>query len=197
MYFLHISFKNTYCKFIFWAGLFSCIRLDILVISRCFSYWATSVYKKFVLILSVLLPVFTPQARDATSADMIKQIDYLQKRHEVLASNIANVNTPKYKAKDVSAPDFSSSKKHKVYSPKTHLKVTNARHIKPTRLRSNGKYEVVSDNSGKLKPNKNNVDMAAQISKMASNSDDVSAALKNYRSAMDLISTASDQGARR
>ena len=52
----------------------------------------------------------------------------------------------------------------------------------------------MKDNSGAIKPNKNNVDLAKQIKKLAVNNDEAALALKNYRSAMDLISTAADPG---
>ena len=100
---------------------------------------------------------------------------------------------PKAKAKDVEAPDFMMGKKRKVKAPRVKLRATNTKHIKPTRAHSD-KYNLINDNSGAMKPNKNNVDLAQQISKASSNSDEVSVALKNYKSSMDLIANAADPG---
>lgn len=152
--------------------------------------------KKIVVFLASTFLALSASGRDATTSNMMKQVDYLQKRHEVLAANIANSNTPKYKAKDVEAPEFMMKKNRKVKSPKVKLRSTNARHIRPTRTQS-GKYHLTNDNSGAMKPNKNNVDLAKQVSKIASNSDEVSVALKNYKSSMDLIANAADSGGHR
>jgi len=153
--------------------------------------------KRIAIILSLLLLNLQAVARDSTTSDMMKQIEYLQKKHEVLATNIANANTPKYKAKDVEAPNTLSARKRKVSSPKVKLKSTHRYHIKPRRLTSSDKHHIMEDNSGNMKPNKNNVDLANQVSKIASNSDDVSIALKNLRSSFALISSAADPGGHR
>lgn len=153
--------------------------------------------ERIAILLSLLLLSTPAMAKDSTTSNMMKQIEHLQKKHEVLATNIANANTPKYKAKDVAAPNILSAKKRKVTSPRVKLKSTHRHHIKPRRLSSSDKHHVIEDKSGEMKPNKNNVDLAKQVSKIAANSDDVSVALKNYRSSFDLISSAADQGGHR
>lgn len=152
--------------------------------------------KKIVVFLASTLLAFSALGGDATTANIMKQVDYLQKKHEVLAANVANSNTPKYRAKDIEAPDFMLKKNRKVKSPRVKLRATNARHIKPNRAQGD-KYSLINDNSGAMKPNKNNVDLSKQVSKMASNSDEVSVALKNYKSSMDLIANAADPGGHR
>lgn len=152
--------------------------------------------KKLSVLICLSFLAFPAFSRDQTNSDLIKQIDYLQQKHEVLATNVANSNSPKYRAKDLEAPDF-MHRKSKVKAPKMRMKITNNRHIKPNQALSSNKYKVLEDNSGAMKPNKNNVNLAKQVSKMAANSDEMSAALKHYRSNMDLISTASDQGGHR
>lgn len=152
--------------------------------------------RKIAVLVSLILLSLKANAADSTTKDMMKQIEYLQKKHEVLATNIANSNTPKYRAKDVEAPDFMMGKKRKVNSPRVKLRATNTKHIRPTRAHSD-KYNIINDNSGATKPNKNNVDLAKQVSKAAANSDEVSVALKNYKSSMDLIANAADPGGHR
>lgn len=152
--------------------------------------------KKIAVFLSLSLLCFKAVAADSTTKDMMKQIDYLQKKHEVLSTNIANSNTPEYRAKDIESPDFMMGKKRNVKSPRVKLRATNTKHIKPIRTHSD-KYKVINDNSGAIKPNKNNVDLAQQVSKVASNNDEVSVALKNYKSSMDLIANAADPGGHR
>ena len=119
----------------------------------------------------------------------------MQKKHEVLASNIANVSTPEYITKDIEKPHHMSDKKHKVRVQKVRMNLTNQRHIKADNGKNAGKYNSILDKTSPMKPNKNNVDLASQIGKMAVNSDNTSEALKNYRSSMELLGMASDSGA--
>lgn len=152
--------------------------------------------RKISMIFSLILLGISADAKDSTSSGIMKQVDYLQKKHEILASNIANANTPKYTAKDVEAPESISRNKRKVRAPRVKLKVTNAKHLKPVKAYSD-RYNIINDNSGEMKPNKNNVDLAKQVSKAAVNSDEVAIALKNYKSSMDLIANAADPGGHR
>ena len=131
-------------------------------------------------------------AEDSTTTKLLKQADYLQNRHEILAQNIANVSTPKYTAQDLEKPEFLEPKSHKVKVKPVRIRTTDPRHL-AGKNRSH-KYAIVKDKSSPMKPNKNNVDIAKQVTNMAQNSDETSAALKNYRSAMDLISAASGTG---
>jgi hypothetical protein len=63
----------------------------------------------FITILCILITRIS-FAQDKTTEALIKQIDYLQKRHEIIASNIANVSTPHYRAEDALKPDIISKK---------------------------------------------------------------------------------------
>jgi len=144
---------------------------------------------KFIAFL--LIVILTPcrlMADDVTTSKLIKQVDYLQTRHEVLAQNVANVSTPKYTTQDLEKPEFLAPKQHKVKVPKVHMKVTNTHHLRGKH--KNSKYMVTLDKESPMKANKNNVDMAKQVTNIAQNSDEAAVALKNYRSAMDLINSA-------
>ena len=145
------------------------------------------------LFIFLIFPI-TAFAQDVTTDNIAKQIDYLQKKHEVLASNIANVSTPKYITKDIENPESLDTKKHKVRVQKVRMKLTNSKHIKADHGKEAGRYNTVLDKTSPMKPNKNNVDLASQVGKMASNSDNTSEALKNYRSSMELLGMASDSG---
>jgi flagellar basal-body rod protein FlgB len=142
-----------------------------------------------MIFLSIAMHPFVVMAEDVTTSNLIKQVDYLQTRHEVLAQNVANVSTPKYTTQDLEKPEFLASKNHKVKVPKVKMRITNSHHL--AGKHKNSKYSVVLDKESPMKPNKNNVDMAKQVTNIAQNSDESAAALKNYRSAMDLINAAS------
>lgn len=145
-----------------------------------------------VFILVAMCAPLIVTAEDSTTIKLLKKIDYLQNRHEVLAQNIANVSTPKYITKDLETPDVLESKTHKVKVKRVHIRATNPHHF--SGANKNHKYSVMLDKKSPMKANKNNVDITKQVTNMAQNSDETSAALKNYRSAMDLISAASGTG---
>ncbi|WP_142847856.1 flagellar basal body rod protein FlgB [Telmatospirillum sp. J64-1] len=54
------------------------------------------------------------------------RMDWVAKRQEVLAQNIANADTPKYQPRDVKALDFKS---HLGQQPQVAAAVTNPRHV--------------------------------------------------------------------
>jgi len=143
------------------------------------------------ILVAISLPSIA-MAVDATTEKLIKQADYLQHRHEVIAQNIANVSTPKYITQDVEKPEFLAPKQHKVKIKKVRMATTNPHHM--AGRSKNQKYSTTLDKTSPMKPNKNNVDLTKQVTNIAQNSDETAAALKNYRSAMDLISAASGTG---
>jgi flagellar basal-body rod protein FlgB len=146
-------------------------------------------------IMSILFAISTPlivTAEDSTTKQLLKKIDYLQNRHEILAQNIANVSTPKYITKDLETPDSLESKAHKIKVKRVSIRTTNPHHF--SGANKNHKYSITLDKKSPMKANKNNVDITKQVTNIAQNSDETSTALKNYRSAMDLISAASGTG---
>jgi len=106
------------------------------------------------------------QASDVTSL-LFSQLNFRGERQKVIASNIANLNTPEYKTKDLSFQDHLQNTNQDL-----PLYVTNSKHI-PFDLddapkTSNMKqYEVKGldeQNDG------NNVNLDQQMSEMAKNS---------------------------
>ena len=142
---------------------------------------------RFLFIITALTPMVSMGA-DETTSKLIKQVDYLQTRHEVLAQNVANVSTPKYTTQDLAKPEFLAPKQHKIKVPKVQMRVTNPHHL--AGKQKNSKYSTILDKESPMKPNKNNVDITKQVTNIAQNSDEAAAALKNYRSAMDLVNAA-------
>lgn len=56
------------------------------------------------------------------------KLDYLVERQKIVATNIANVDTPGYVAQDLEEPDFAGIVK-KITTPKMQMVVTNPNHI--------------------------------------------------------------------
>jgi flagellar basal-body rod protein FlgB len=86
-------------------------------------------------------------------------INFTTKRHGVLSSNIANVDTPGYKTKDL---DFNY-----LVEKNTHeLKVTNNRHISSS---ENDRIDDIKINTVPSWGDSNNVELDMEIAKMTEN----------------------------
>ena len=85
-------------------------------------------------------------------------LDYSWKRHKVILSNIANADTPNYKALDVV---------FKKEVQKLSLKVTRPKHIKPPEEKV--KFRVVEIKRGLVGNDKNNVSVEEEMAKLAQN----------------------------
>lgn len=84
-------------------------------------------------------------------------LSWTSKRQQALAANVANLDTPGYRAKDYSFQEQLSS---------ISLQVTSSRHIAPVEDSSSAQmYEV----SSKDKPNRNNVDIERELTEITKN----------------------------
>jgi flagellar basal-body rod protein FlgB len=115
-----------------------------------------------------------------------QKMAYVDERHAVIAENIANANTPKYKAKDLKSVDF--GKLVKASSGKLQMTATDPRHIQPPGAGSTFATETVK--SWDTSPNGNSVDLVEQSQKMQANAGDQQAAIRTYAKVADLIRTA-------
>ena len=86
-------------------------------------------------------------------------------RTEILASNIANADTPGYKAKDI---DFRSVLKQQTVQP-SRLQATNPKHFQNAEIGKSTAY-VQFSNSGQPTLDGNTVDVQQEQLKFASNS---------------------------
>lgn len=87
-------------------------------------------------------------------------ITYTAKRHGVLLSNIANVDTPEYRAKDLLFPEL-------VEEESLKLLTTNEKHIQnePSKGLKEEVVELVPENWD----DKNNVELDKEVAKMTEN----------------------------
>ncbi len=88
---------------------------------------------------------------------MAAKMDYLDKRQQVLAQNMANANTPGYQSKDLTKVDFGAVLKKISNTSKldVHLETTNAKHLPGPDAVRNARdakdrltYEVAPDKNG-------------------------------------------------
>lgn len=89
-----------------------------------------------------------------------KQAEWLSVRQEVVATNIANVNTPQYKAKDVSSFDAVLD------NTSMRMARTNAAHFGDSQLSNNVKVEeaALNDEIG-IQESGNTVALSKELSK--------------------------------
>lgn len=89
------------------------------------------------------------------------------RRAQLLAANIANADTPKFKAKDI---DFNAALQQAITHPKGHgpLTATNQRHVQPASFRYG--YEVLYRQPRQPSIDGNTVETETEMSEFTENS---------------------------
>lgn len=101
-----------------------------------------------------------------TISMLSKTLDGLQLRQEAISNNIANVDTPGYKRKDV---DFKSQLKAALAEDKGKLSNTNNRHLSTATNLNEFSPEIRTDNNTSFRNDGNNVDIDYEMSALAKN----------------------------
>jgi len=97
---------------------------------------------------------------------LFKNLSFRNEKQKIIAANIANINTPGYKTKDLKFNDLLNKKKEKDLP----LMVTNPKHIPffiEDKIKST--YEVYEVKGLEEQNDGNNVNLDREISKMAQN----------------------------
>lgn len=131
------------------------------------------------------------EAKKHRTNDLFKSyLELSSFRHKTLAQNVANVNTPGYKADEVEMPDdFDGLVGRGASSRKIAMARTSSGHIGGSKG-SNGKFASHKlKDPYEVKKNGNNVSMAQQMSKVSSNKKDYEVAVKGYATLNSLYGT--------
>ncbi|BDQ29148.1 flagellar basal body rod protein FlgB [Helicobacter ailurogastricus] len=114
-------------------------------------------------------------------------MDYRSLRQDLIASNVANVDTPFYRPKDVDFESVLAEKKAEVFDHKQdkvlELAVTDARHLEPN-LDESKKATLFFRDGHLAKNDGNSVDLDIETSEMGKNSTmylALTTALKKHR----------------
>lgn len=107
-------------------------------------------------------------------------------RQSVLAENVANANTPGYKAEDMDVNKIGEVSVHNI-----DLKVTNKHHIPASKSH---RTIPTFKTGGEKKLNGNDVNLPEQMSKIATNQDKYNETIKNYMVTNNLITTVLSSG---
>ena len=99
---------------------------------------------------------------------LFEQLKFRSDRQKIISSNIANINTPKYKTKDIS---FENTLQNKQNENDLKLVTTNINHIKFEKDNISNKTNINHFEVQNLEEQNdgNNVNLDDQISKMAQN----------------------------
>ncbi len=122
---------------------------------------------------------------------MKTKLSFLSERQQVLAQNVANADTPGYKAKDIAAPDFSKilAGTQGQSAQNLPMAVTHEGHMMP--VTSGGDMKVITrKKTDELNPNGNNVVIEEEMSKVAANQGEYTMALNLYSKTLAMFKTA-------
>jgi flagellar basal-body rod protein FlgB len=124
---------------------------------------------------------------DQSVTGLSRTMDLTWKRNKALSANIANAETPQYRAIDVS---FGNELERAFQSQGGAGETgrTNSAHIDITGKTNNS--QLVKDLSGATKPDGNNVDIDLQMGRLAQNSGDYANAARLIRRQIGLLRTA-------
>ena len=114
---------------------------------------------------------------------MSKRMDYLAERHKVISQNVANADTPNYRARDLRQQNFTQALKDA--NSRQPLAMTQPNHLAPVTPQT--KFEVDKDKKPyETSLDKNGVVLEEQMMKMTQNQSDytLNAELYNRYTAM-------------
>ncbi len=121
---------------------------------------------------------------DRTVSGLAKAMDLTWRRNQAISSNIANAETPQYRAVDL---NFGRELEKAFGGPDETLSRTHSGHFD---THQNQTAHTVADFSGPTKPDGNNVDIDLQMGRLAQNSGDFMNAARLIRRQIGLIRTA-------
>ena len=116
---------------------------------------------------------------------MVRRMQWLSERQQVLAQNVANADTPNYRARDLKAPSFAELVGRS--QAQVSLVTTNPNHLSGTRPPTAFKTEA--DNSGEISPSGNNVSLEDQMLKVSGAAGDYQLTTSLYKQHLAMLKT--------
>jgi flagellar basal-body rod protein FlgB len=160
---------------------------------------------RFILVLLATLTAFSANAsnhitlhkpntrvsKSHNTNDLFKSyLELSSFRHKTLAENVANINTPGYKAEDVDIPkEYNEIVGKGKMTRKIGMSCTSSKHLSGNKG-SSGKFSSHKlKDPYEVKKNGNNISMNQQMTKIAQNKNEYNAALKGYATLNSLYGT--------
>lgn len=122
---------------------------------------------------------------DKTVTLLEKALELRSKRHALLASNIANSETPNYQSREL---DFAGELQKALGSEKGEMARTHSNHLMPIQ---DGDAHIVFDQAPTIGADGNNVDSDVQMGKISTNATAYSTAASFLRIKLGLLRLAS------
>ncbi len=119
---------------------------------------------------------------------MKQKMNYLSARQGVLAQNIANADTPGFRAQDIKAPDFSAMVQQA--GGMMPLARTDGKHLPGGNANGSAFTPTARAVTFETNPNGNTVTLEEEVQKMAMNQMDYNQTLALYRKTADMFKTA-------
>lgn len=150
--------------------------------------WGNS-YAQEVKYLPLKKSIAKADKNHSTNELLKSALELTSFRHKILSQNIANINTPGYKADEVAAPTKYEdlSDKNRSYK-KIKLIRTTSQHLSGNHKFSEKFRSHKLQDPYEIKPNGNNVSLSQQMTKISQNQQEYNAALKGYNATNALIS---------
>lgn len=124
---------------------------------------------------------------------MDQKLKYHAARQSVLAQNVANVDTPAYRARDIKAPDFASMLQ-KNTSGKT-MAMTSPMHMQPGMGKGGALNKGMErENTYETNPIGNNVVIEEEVMRVAENQNEYQKVLSIYRKSLEMFKIALGKG---
>ena len=134
--------------------------------------------------IAAMLPCFALGADDLSAA-IKRKMDYLSQSQSVISKNLANANTPGYKAMELQSPNRKSG-------GGSSLRTTSPMHIGG--MKNSGSFKLTRQkNAYETAPNGNNVSIEEQMVKMSENSMQYQASANLLRKMHRLVTVATGE----
>jgi flagellar basal-body rod protein FlgB len=119
---------------------------------------------------------------DSSFEGIHRNLDLRKKRSEAILSNVANAETPGYRASDV---NFAGELDRAFSRNSTEIVKTSNKHM--DLLTSEGQAHLIPDLSGATRPDGNNVDIDVQMARLAENSGKYNSSANLIRKKFEII----------
>jgi len=104
---------------------------------------------------------------------LAEAMNYRAARQDMIASNIANADTPNYRPRDISFEDALIAQKHALLKDNSHqlkMAITSSKHLKPQAEQNSFKPTVFFRDGQMARNDGNSVDIDVETTEMSKNS---------------------------
>lgn len=107
-----------------------------------------------------------------SSAIVERALDFMAQRQKMISSNLANVDTPFYKARDISFESMLSKEAQKLYNNENSspMAKTHTKHLDPADFTGSGSAAYYFRGNHTTRNDGNNVDLDIESTEMSKNS---------------------------